>query len=149
MSLLDALCKLSDGQAPTTNTTSYSSYTYDTGNVTPKRGIGTGEPLSVLFSIGVAASASADSFVFDVVSCTSATDVSAGIKVLASRTFTAATLAVNTQHVISIPPGSNDQRYIGIRYVLGNGDSVTLDADLVPTNNIGLYKSYADNVTWS
>jgi hypothetical protein len=149
MSLLDSLCKLSDGQAPTTNNTSYSSYTYDFGNVTPKRDIGNGEPMCVLFSIGVAAAVSADTITFDVVSCTSATDVSAGLKVLGSRTIAGATLAVNTQHVVSIAPGSVDQRYIGIRYVLGSGDSVTLDADLIPQSMVGLYKSYADAVTWS
>jgi len=48
-----------------------------------------------------------------------------------------------------IPPGSVDQRYIYGRVVLGSGDTVTVDVDLVPVSLVGIFTHYADAVTWS
>ena len=55
MALCDVLSVLSSAQAPTTNTTSYSDYTYDLSSTDPVREVGNGEPLCVLFNVTVAA----------------------------------------------------------------------------------------------
>jgi hypothetical protein len=145
----DALTQLADGFAPTQGTTTYSTYSYDCGNVDPDREVGTGEPLCLVFSVGVAAAGSTDTTYFEAVSSSSGTDLSTDVKVLASRLIANASLTAGSVHVVPIPPGSVDQRYLGARITMGSGDTVTVDIDLVPQSFVGLYKSYADAVTWS
>ena len=147
--LRDALTKLADGWAPTTNTTTYSTYSYDCGDVTPKRDIGNGEPLAVVFSVGGAAAGSADTTTLSVVSSTSGTDLSTDVLTVASRLIKNASLAIGTQHVITIPPGSVTQRYVGAAVTLGDGDTITLDVDLIPLSMVGIRATYADAVTWT
>jgi hypothetical protein len=147
--ILDSYCKLSDGQAATTADTSYSDYSFDCGSITPKRDIGNGEPMAIVVSVtGSAATVSADTFTFTAITSTSATDLSTGVKELCKRLIPGASLTAGSRHVFPIPPGSVDQRYIGMRYVLGSGDAVTVDADLVPMSFIGIQTKYADGVVW-
>lgn len=146
--LLDSLCKFSDGQAPTQGATTYSTYSMDLGDVTPKREVGAGEPLAVVISVGVLANVAADTFTFSVVSSTSGTDLSTSVKDVCSRLIAGALLTAGSQHVLVIPPGAVTQRYIGMRYVLGASDTVTIDADLVPLSMVPSQTKYADNVVW-
>jgi hypothetical protein len=144
----DALTQLSDGQSCTTGATAYSQYTYDTSNVSPNIDIGNGEPLALVISVGTAAAVSDDAIVFSAISTTSATSPGTSTKELCRRAITGAALAIGTRHVLAIPPGSVDQRYIAARIVTGSGDSVTVDIDLVPMSFIGITKAYADGITW-
>ena len=147
--LLDKLTQLADGWAPTTNTTTYTSYSYDCGDVTPKREIGTGEPLALVFTVGAAATGATDTTVLGACSATSGTDLSADVLILASRLIPNASLTTGSVHVVPIPPGSVTQRYIGGYVTLGTGDAITLDVNIVPMSLIGITKAYADAVTWT
>lgn len=144
----DALTKLADGLAGTAGTT-YSTYCYDTSAVSPGRDTGVGEPLCLVFSVGVVAAGSTDTTSFAATSSTSATDGSTAALELASAVIANALLTAGSVHVIPIPPSANIQRYIYGRLVLGSGDTITIDIDLVPQSFVGKYKSYADAVTWS
>lgn len=146
--ITDNLTKLADGQAFTAGTT-YSTYCYDTANVTPKRDIGNGEPMALVFSVGTAAAGSTDTTSFAATSSTSATDGSTGAKELASAVIANAKLTLGSVHVIVIPPSANVQRYVYGRVVLGSGDTITCDIDMVPMSFIGKYETYADAVTWT
>ena len=146
--LRDALTQLADGQAFTAGTT-YTTYCYDTGNTTPKRDMGAGEPLALVFSLGVAAAGSTDTTSFAATSGTSATNGATGAKELASAVIANALLTIGSQHVIVIPPSANIQRYIYGRVVLGSGDTVTCDVDLMPLSMVPKQANYADAVTWS
>lgn len=146
--LRDALCVLEDSTA-FTNGTTYTTYCYDTGNTTPKRDLGAGEPMCLVFSVGVAAAGSTDTTSFAATSGTSATDGSTGVKTLATSTIANALLTAGSQHVIPIPNSANIQRYIYGRVILGSGDTITLDVDLIPLSLVPKRASYADNVTWT
>jgi len=146
--LRDALTQLADGQAFTAGTT-YTTYCYDTGNTTPKRDMGAGEPLCLVFSLGVAAAGSTDTTQLGASSGTSATDGSTGAKILATATIANALLTIGSQHVIVIPPSVNIQRYLYGRVVLGSGDTVTADVDLMPLSLVPKTAYHADSVTWS
>ena len=143
--ILDALTQLADGLA-VTDADSYTTYSYDLGNVDPKREVGTGEPLALVFSVGVAAAGSTDTCDFIAVQSANA-DLSSHTP-LSTRRITIAALTVGSHHVIPIPPGSVSSRYIGGRVELGSGDTVTVDCNLIPQNFIQIYKSYADALTW-
>ncbi len=145
----DALTQLADGWAPTQGTTTYSTYSYDCSSVTPYNEIGNGEPMCLVFSVGTAAAGITDTTTFAACSSSSGTDLSTDVKVLASRVIPNASLTIGSRHVIPIPPGSVDQRYIGAYVTLGSGDTVTVDVDLVPLSFVGITKDYADKVTWS
>lgn len=146
--ILDDLTQLEDSTAFTAGTT-YTTYCYDCGNVTPKREIGTGEPMCLVFSVGVAAAGSTDTTSIAATSGTSATNGATGAKELASRVIANASLTAGSRHVLPIPPGSVDQRYIYGRIVLGSGDTITVDVNMIPVSFVGIFTNYADNVTWS
>lgn len=145
--LADNLCKLADGLA-VTDSDAYTTYSVDLGNVTPKREVGTGEPLCLVYSVGVAAAGSTDTSIFKCVSATSA-DLSSGTLIVSQRTIANASLTAGSRHVVSIPPGSVTQRYIGGRVELGSGDTITVDCHLMPESMVGIFTNYADAVTWS
>ena len=148
--ILDALTRLADGWAPTTNTTTYTTYTYDCqGDSTYKREVGNGKIMCLVFSVGVDAAGSTDATYFNAVSGNTGTDLSSSGLTLASRLIANASLTAGSKHVVPIPPGSVTQRYIGGSVTLGSGDTVTVDVDLVPMDFVGLTKDYPDAVTWS
>lgn len=145
--IADYLAKLADGLA-VTDADAYTTYSYDCGDVTPKNDVGNGEPLCLVFSVGVAAAGSTDTSIFKAVSSTAA-DLGTSTKVLAQRTIANAALTAGSRHVIPIPPGSVDQRYIGGRIELGAGDTITVDCHIVPLSFVGITKDYADAVSWT
>jgi hypothetical protein len=143
----DALTQLADGLA-VTDSDAYTTYSYDLGSLTYAREPGTGEPLALVFSVGVAASGSTDTTDLKIVSSTAADLATATIAVV-TRRIANALLTAGSQHVLPIPPGSVTQRYIGGRVELGSGDTITVDCDIVPMSFIGIHKDYADAMTWS
>jgi hypothetical protein len=143
---LDALNKLSAAQA-VTDTDAYSTNTIDLGNTTPKREIGAGEPLCLMICVDVAAAGSTDTTDIMVVHSDNANLSSHAV--LAQRRIAKALLTAGSRHFIPIPPGSVTKRYLGARYELGSGDTITVTAYIVPQNMIDVLKDYADAITIS
>lgn len=144
--LLDALAQLADGLA-VTDTDAYTSYSYDLSNVTPKNEVGAGEPLALIFAVGVAAGGTTDTTDLKIVSSTDPGLAVATIDVV-TRRIAKALLTAGSIHVLPIPPGAVTQRYIGGRVELGSGDTITVDCYIVPMSFIGIWKHYADAVVW-
>ena len=144
--ILDKLAELSTAQA-VTSADAYSDYAYDLGNVTPKHRIGTGTPLSVVVSVGVAAAADGGSFTdtcdFIVIASANA-DLSSHVELI-KRRMPASALTVGATFDVPIPQYINPTaalRYIGMRYELGTDDTITVSAYLVPTEHVGAWMTY-------
>lgn len=139
--ILDALLQLADAQAFTAGTTA-STNKVDLGAITPRRDIGAGEAMAVVITIDVAAAGSTDTTAFQLV-----TDEDAALgspTVHLSRTIANALLVAGAQIVLPIPMSPQDfERYLGIRVVLGSGDTLTASAHVVPLDYIPLIKTYA------
>lgn len=143
----DSLTQLADGLA-VTDTDAYTTYSVDLGNVTPKRDIGNGEPLALVWSVGVAAAGSTDTTDFKVVIATSA-DLASGTIATSTMRVANASLTAGAILVQPIPPYVGPLRYLGGKVELGSGDTITVDCDIVPLSMVGNWKHYADNVSWS
>jgi len=121
---IDALLKVCAAQAFTAAAVSASSI--DLGNITPKRQIGTGEPLGFGFSVDVAASAT--TVLLELISATDAA-LTASIVVHATQTKAAADFSAGSLHFLGFPPGTPTQRYIGVRITpTGGAATVTMSA---------------------
>ena len=143
----DALAILASGQA-VTDTDAYTDYSYDCGNTTTKRRIGTGEPLCLVFNVTTAAAGSTDTTDLKLVSATNAA-LSGSTITLVTRRIANASLSIGSTHVLPIPAGEPQQRYIGGRVELGSGDTITVDAAIVPISDVGQVQHYDDSITWS
>jgi hypothetical protein len=140
--ILDAQTQLADSLAATTNTTTVSTNAYDCGNVTPKRQIGDGEQLAVVFFIE-SVSGSADTFTLQAISATNVA-LTSGVKIVArTRILTAAELTAKKIVVLTIPPGEPDQRYLGGSTILGASDALTYSAYVLPVSFVQKLKDYA------
>jgi hypothetical protein len=124
---IDALLLLSDAQAFSAD--AYTTNTIDLGNVTPKREIGTGEPLALGLSVDVAADFTTEdeTYAFLLVQSVNA-DLSSH-DTIATFTFTAAQLVAAAIFVLPIPPGFPTKRYIGGRFD-GGGTTPTVTATI-------------------
>lgn len=148
--ILDAFTRLSDGQA-VTDADAYSTNTIDLGDVTPKRVVGDGEPLALVITVDVAAAGDGspasftDTFDFMAVESVNA-DLSAHT-VMAQRRVPGAELVAGALIVVNIPPGRPLKRYVGARYELGSGDTITVSAWLLPLSFIPRLVSYAKGYT--
>lgn len=140
---VDALLLLSDAQAVTAD--AVSTNTIDLGNVTPKREIGTGEPMGIAVAVDVAADFTTgdETYVFELIESANA-DLSSPT-IIASYTRTAAQLAAGTLHFIPLPPGFPTARYLGLNYNTGGtSPSVTVTAWLTAWSLFSLKaKAYA------
>jgi hypothetical protein len=153
---IDKLLKISDAQAVTAS---------DVGtnviDLSVERSIGNGEPMAMVFSVGVAAKVSAtdEDYTFNVEYSTDAAQTT-GRQIMGSRVFESGTptapaqdadlLAVGFVFAIPIPPTTlaEDGQFIGVRYVTaGTSPAITIDSWLAPLADVGQYVSYADNVT--
>lgn len=114
---LDALLLVSDAQAVTAD--AYSTNTIDLGNVTPKRQIGTGEPMGFGLSVDVAADFTTGDETYSFLVVQSANADLSSHDVLATYTFTAAQLAAGALWFLPIPEATPTKRYIGLRYDVG------------------------------
>jgi hypothetical protein len=144
--ILDYLATLADTLA-VTDSDAYTNYSYDLGNVTPKRAVGAGEPLCLMFTVDVAASGSTDTT--DLIAVTSANaSLTSHIELLSWR-IANASLTAGSTWVIPFPAGKNlYRRYIGGRVELGSGDTITVSAYIVPFSFCDSIETYADNVTY-
>jgi hypothetical protein len=124
---IEALNLVCDAQAFVAAAVSASSI--DLGNVTPKRVIGTGEPMGFAFGVDVAASST--TVKLEIIQATD--DVlTAGIVVLAEATRLAADLPAGGLLFLGIPPNApaaGALRYLGVRVTpAGGAATVTLTA---------------------
>lgn len=120
---IDALDLVSDAQAFTGAATA-STNSIDLNNPTPKRQVGTGEPIGFGVTIDVAAG-TGSTHTFDVVQSDNA-DLSTP-DVLGSVAFLAATLVAGFKFFMLVPPGKPTKRYIGIRNT-ATGGTTTVSA---------------------
>jgi len=139
--ILDALAKLSSSQALSVGT-AVSTDKYDLGDVTPRRDVGAGEPMAIIITVEETAVVSADSFAFAIVSDEDAALGSPTVHL--TRTIAGALLVEGALIVLDIPPGPQAyQRYLGVRYILGASDTVTVSAHICPRNHIPAQAYYA------
>lgn len=113
---LDALTLVSDAQAFGAGAVSTNSI--DLSNVTPKREIGTGEPMGFMFQIDVSATVAATTV--EIISATDAA-LTAGIITHAQISIPLATAVAGYMAFIPLPPGTPTQRYLGIRTTTAGG----------------------------
>jgi hypothetical protein len=122
---LDALLRVCDAQAFVAAAVSLSSI--DLGDVTPRREIGTGEPIG--FGFGVDVAASCTTVKLEIIMATDEA-LTAGIVVLAEATRLAADLPAGGLLFLGIPPGAPAAgflRFLGIRATpVGGAATVTL-----------------------
>lgn len=145
---IDALGLVSDAQA--FSATGVSTNSIDLGNVTPKREIGTGEPMGFAVAVDVALAGTTPTLNIDVISATDG-PLTAGILVHVNVNKPAADWPAGSLHFLPIPPGAPTQRFLGIRANLGGTTpTVTLTAWLTTWSLFSiLAKSYAKGYTIS
>jgi hypothetical protein len=139
---VDALTRVMNAQALTAIAVSASSI--DLGAVTPKRQIGTGEPMR--FALSIIAS-SLTTLLVEVISATDAA-LTAGILVHATRTFASADIPAGTVADIAVPQGTPTQQFLGLRCTpVGGAATATVtawltDADMVSIAPVSYAKGY-------
>jgi hypothetical protein len=153
---IDKLLKLSDAQALTATAVATNVVDLEVA-----RGIGNGEPMAVVFSIGVAADQTTgdEDYTFDVEYATNAAQ-STGAQLMGRRIFESGTPTAPAQNAdllvagfvfaIPIPPTFAGEvgDFLGVRYTLaGTTPTCTVDAWIAPLSSVSQYVAYADNVT--
>jgi hypothetical protein len=142
--ILDQLSRLAAALA-FTDADVITTYSYDLGDVTPKRRIGTGTPLALVFTVTTPAAGDSasqtDANDFQVID-SSAADLGTATKVIAQRTIAGALLVAGAMVVVNIPPDAGTQRYIGGRIVMGTGDTLSANVDLVPLSHVQAFIAY-------
>jgi hypothetical protein len=120
-------------------------YSYDLGDVTPKRRIGDGTPMCLVFTITTAAAGDSasqtDTNKFQVVESTAA-DLGTALTVIAERTVAGALLTAGAMVVVPIPPGTGSKRYIGGKIDMGTGDTLSANVDLIPLSHVQAFVAY-------
>src|SRR5678809_572015 len=119
---LDALLKVASAQA--FGAAGVSASSIDLGNVTPKRQIGTGEPMGFGISCDVAGTVAPT--LIEIISATDAA-LTAGILVHAAVTVPLASMVAGALFFVPLPMGTPTQRFLGIRATTAGG-TVSLSA---------------------
>jgi hypothetical protein len=145
--ILDKLAELSAAQA-VTSADAYSDFSYDLGNVTPKRRIGAGIPLSIVVVVTTAAAADGGSFTdtFDLIAVASANANLSSHVELIKRRIPASALTAGAVFDLPIPQSIQPTaalRYLGARYELGTDDTLSVSAYIVPTEHVHAWLAYA------
>lgn len=150
--ILDGQLQFSDDQALTA--TAVGTNVID---LSVDRSIGNGEPMAVVFSIGVAADQTTgdEDYTFEVEYASDAAQTT-GRQLIGRRVFESGTptapaqdadlLVAGFKVVIPIPPTdlSESERYLGVRYVLaGTTPTITVSAYLQPLSMIDANNTYA------
>lgn len=144
---VDALLRVSNAQAFVAAAVSTDSI--DLGNITPKREIGTGEPMG--FGIAVDVAASSTTVLVEVIEATDAA-LTAGIVVQSQRTFLSADMPLGALIFMPIPQNvaaAGQLRFIGVRVTpAGGAATVTLTVWLTAHDLFSVAaKSYAKGYT--
>lgn len=130
--ILDALLRVSDTQA--FGAAAVSTNSIDLGNVTPKREVGTGEPMGFLVAVDIAATVAAP--IVEVISATDAA-LTAGILVHSSVTTPLAQAIAGKTIWADLPMGTPTQRYLGIRVTTAGG-TITASAWLAVRSQVSI-----------
>ena len=152
----DSFLKISDAQALTATAVGTNAV-----DLSVDRSISSGEPMCVMFTVGVAADQTTgdEDYTFEVEYSSSA-DQSAGYVTMGRRLFESGTPAAPAQNAdllvvgysfyIPIPPAGTDDsaRYLGVRYTLaGTTPAITVDAIVMPMSMVDASETYADGFT--
>jgi hypothetical protein len=141
---MDAQLRLSSSQVATTNTTTVTTNSYDTGLI--GRRIGTGIALVIAFFVE-AITGSANTFSFESISATDDALTGTVTRLALRGPFTAAQIPVGSCIVVDIPPGLPTQRYLGGRYTLGASDALTASAFVCPRDFLDFTAYFASGFT--
>lgn len=154
--ILDAQARFSDAQAVTIDAVGA-----NVVDLTTARSIGSGEPMSVIFTVDVAADQTTgdEDYTFDVEYASDAAQTT-GRQLIGRRVFESGTpdapaqnadlLVAGFQFVIPVPPvtADEDERYLGVRYdTTGTTPTITMTAHLVPTSFIQNDRNYPNGYT--
>jgi len=142
--IVDVLTRVSSAQA-FTGSDEVSTSSYDLGNVTPKRDVGSGEPLAMFIAITtLAADGGSGTFAFRILNDTDPALATSVTIVATTQTFAAAALPAGTLIEMMVPSGQITKRYLGAQAVLG-GTTPTVSATIwfAPRSFGQFYKSYA------
>lgn len=144
--ILDSLLQLSSAQAVTA-AAAYSTNTVDLGNVTPKRRIGTGRGMSLMLVVTTAAAGDSGSFTntFDFIAVQSANANLSSHDEIIKRRIAGASLVAGAVFEIPLPSDTPTKQYVGVRYELGTGDTVSVSAFLVARDDVAAFLAYAKN----
>jgi hypothetical protein len=137
---LDDALKLGSSQAVTDTDAYMTNVILDHGNVTPKRDPYAGEPMCLVFQVGVAAAGSTDTT--DFIAVQSANSNLSSHTEVAKRRIANALLTAGSLHIVPLPPGVQTTRYGGGRVELGSGDTVTVSCWLAPLKDVQQYDRY-------
>ena len=119
--------------------TAVSAYAYE--KQTAVQDLSIGREMAVVAYPTVAAGAGS-THVLEVIQADDAA-LTVNVEVIASATFLAAAMTVGKQLAVPIGQGVMSRKYIGLRDTISGGaTTVTLDAYLVPTDEIPVYKSF-------
>lgn len=139
---LDAFLRVSNAQA--FGAAAVSTNSIDLGNVTPKRQIGTGEPMG--FGVAVTTAGTVAATLIEIISATDDA-LTAGIIVHASRSIPLAETIIGALFFVPLPPGTPTQRYLGVRLTTAGGTisaTVWLTAnDLFAIHAVHYARNYA------
>jgi hypothetical protein len=113
---IDAFLRVSNNQAFGAAAVSTSSI--DLSLVTPKRQIGTGEPMG--FGVAITAAGTVAATLMEVISATDAA-LTAGIIVHSSRSIPLAETVLGALFFLPIPQGAPTQQFIGVRMTTAGG----------------------------
>jgi hypothetical protein len=113
---VDAFLRVSNAQA--FGAAAVSSESIDLGNVTPKRQIGTGEPMGFGFACTTSGTVAAS--LIEIISASDAA-LTAGILVHAARSIPLAEMVAGALFFIPLPMGTPTQRFLGIRVTTAGG----------------------------
>jgi hypothetical protein len=137
---LDALLRVANAQA--FGAAGVSAASIDLGNVTPKRKIGTGEPMG--FGFACTTSGTVAATLLEIISATDEL-LTAGIIVHASRSIPLAEMVAGALFYLGLPPGTPTQRFLGVRATTAGG-TVSLTAWLTKHELFSILgENYAKN----
>lgn len=145
----DALLQFSDAQALTATAASTNGIDTAAGVWVQNGQINVGEPMAILIAPTVSADATTGDETYAVSVQTDDNSSFSSPTTLATFTITAANLAVGKLSWFGLPMGPYE-RYIRLNYTLGGTTpTVTLDAFMVPMDNVPKYTFYKSGFTIS
>lgn len=139
---IDALTKVATAQA--FGAAGVSASSLDTGLTTPGRQIGTGEPISAVVTVDVAATVAAP--IMEIISATDAA-LTAGILSHVTRTPALAEAVAGSAWELPLPMGTPTQRFLGVRITTAGG-TITASASFMPRDMVSIKpRDYPKNFT--
>lgn len=140
---LDALTKVGAALA-LTGSDEVTGSSYDLGDVTPKRRVGTGEDLSVVFIITTPGAGDSGSFAADF-TFAAVEDTAADLStktVIIQRSIAGASVTAGAVIEVPLPKGTPTKRYLGGQGILGAGDTATVDVYVLPRKHVQEFTAY-------